>query len=333
MASRFFNKIPKNRRPVYETELGEAWADDAKNLLKRLDDQSIDLIITSPPYALIKKKEYGNESEEDYVRWFRPFAKDFHRILKDNGSLVLNIGGVWKKGEPTRSLYPYRLLLDLCCPSSRRRKAPQFYLAQEFYWLNPAKIPNPIEWVNVRRIRVKDAVEHVWWLSKTPWPKANNRKILVPYSKHMERLLKRGTYNDGIRPSGWNIAKSWARDNGGAIPPNFEDSDALNLLLNLLVISNTSSNDSLHRALKEREGKAHPAMFPTGLPEFFIRLLTDEEDIVLDPFSGSNSSGYIAEKLKRRWISIEIKADYVETSRFRWRNAPELCRSETKNSR
>jgi site-specific DNA-methyltransferase (cytosine-N4-specific) len=330
LVSRFFIKTPKNKNPVYETEFGEAWAGDSKKIIKQLDDKSINLIITSPPYALIKKKEYGNENEDDYVRWFRPFAREFYRVLKDDGSLVMNIGGAWKKGVPSRSLYPYQLLLDLCCPSSRRHEAPRFYLAQEFYWLNPAKIPNPIEWVNVRRIRVKDAVEHVWWLSKTNWPKADNRKVLVPYSKHMKRLLDTGIYNDGMRPSGWNIAKSWAQDNGGAIPPNFRGDDSTNLLLNLLVISNTSSNDVLHRALKEKGGKTHPAMYPKDLPEFFIKLLTDEDDVILDPFSGSNSSGYMAEELKRRWISIDINTDYVENSRFRWEKAPELFKGKVK---
>lgn len=324
MTSKFFNRIFKQREPVYRTQLGEAWADDARKLLKKLDDKSINLIITSPPYALIKQKEYGNEGEDAYIKWFRPFAREFYRILKDDGSLVINIGGTWKKGQPVRSLYPYQLILDLCDPSSNRRKSEKFHLAQEFYWLNPAKIPNPVEWVNVRRIRVKDAVEHVWWLSKTIWPKADNRKVLIPYSKHMERLIKTGKYNSGVRPSGWNISESWAKDNGGAIPPNFEGRDALELILNLLVISNTSSNDSLHRALRARGNKSHPAMFPIELPEFFIRMLTSEKDIVLDPFCGSNATGYVAEKLGRNWLSIDKDYEYVQASRFRWDNPPEL---------
>ena len=97
-----------------------------------------------------------------------------------------------------------------------------FHLAQEFYWLNPAKLPNPVQWTNINRERVKDAVEPIWWLSKSPHPKADNRKVLVPYSEHMQRLLKTGKYNSGLRPSGWNISEVWARDNGGAIPSNFE---------------------------------------------------------------------------------------------------------------
>ena len=287
-------------------------------LLKKIPDESIDLVVTSPPYGLLKKKEYGNEDQNDYVKWFRPFAKELHRVLKSSGSLVINIGGAWQKGQPTRSLYPYRLMLDLCEPDRRRKSAPVFHLAQEFYWLNPAKLPNPVQWVNVTRERAKDAVEPVWWLSKDPHPKACNRKVLVPYSKHMQRLIETGKYNSGARPSGWNISKVWARDNGGAIPSNFEADDALNYLFNVLVVSNTSSNDAWRKSVKESGGNAHPAIFPAALPEFFIRMLTDEGDTVLDPFSGSNSTGWVADNLQRQWIAIDLDKGYVKDSRLRW---------------
>ena len=281
-------------------------------------------MVTSPPYSLVKKKAYGNENQHDYVQWFRPFAKELHRVLKPTGSLVLNVAGAWQKGKPTRSLYPYRMILDLCEPDPRRKSAPVYHLAQEFYWLNPAKIPNPIQWTNVTRERVKDAVEPVWWLSKSPHPKANNRNVLVSYSEHMHRLLRTGKYNAGPRPSGWNVSRIWGKDNGGAIPPNFLSDDALNYLFNVLVISNTSSNDSLRTSVKAAGRSPHPAMFPVALPEFFIRMLTDEGDTVLDPFGGSNSTGWIAEALQRRWISMDTNADYVADSRFRWSPPPEL---------
>ena len=316
--SDFFEHLKSGQAPAYATARGEAWVGDSRTLLKKIPDESVDLVVTSPPYGLLKKKEYGNEDQDDYVKWFRPFAKELHRVLKASGSLVINIGGAWQKGQPTRSLYPYRLMLDLCEPDRRRKSAPVFHLAQEFYWLNPAKLPNPVQWANVTRERVKDAVEPVWWLSKDPHPKACNRKVLVPYSKHMEKLIETGKYNSGARPSGWNISKVWARDNGGAIPPNFESDDALNYLFNVLVVSNTSSNDPWRKSVKEAGGNAHPAMFPTALPEFFIRMLTDEGDTVLDPFAGSNSTGWVADNLERRWIAIEMDEGYVVDSRLRW---------------
>ena len=307
------------RRPIaYARASGEAWIGDSRQLLKRLPAESVDLVFTSPPYALRKPKEYGNETELEYMRWFRPFAAEIHRILKPTGSLVLNLGGSWIKGQPTRSLYPYRLILDLCDPNPRRKDAPRFHLAQDFYWLNPAKLPNPVEYVNVRRIRVKDAVEAVWWLSKTPYPKANNKEVLVPYSKHMQRLIATQRYNDGTRPSGWHISKKWGRDNGGAISPNFLAGEWAGGLLNLLVESNTSSNDALRRQLRQNGKSPHPAMFPLGLPEFFIKFLTDPGDFVVDPFAGSNATGFVADRLDRNWLSLDLSAQYVEDSELRW---------------
>ena len=316
--SEFLTNLGPRQKPYYVTDWGEAWVGDSRKLLKKLDDESIDLVVTSPPYGLLKKKEYGNERQDEYVKWFRPFAKELYRVLKSTGSLVMNIGGAWQKGQPTRAMYPYRLMLDLCEPSKTRTSAPIFHLAQEFYWLNPAKIPNPVQWANVTRERVKDAVEPIWWLSKAPHPKANNRKVLVPYSEHMQRLLKTGKYNSGPRPSGWNISEVWGKDNGGAIPSNFESSDALNYLFNILVVSNTSSNDTLRRTMKEAGSSAHPAMFPNALPEFFIQMLTDEGDVVLDPFAGSNSTGWVADNLRRKWVAMDINEHYVESSRLRW---------------
>lgn len=316
--SDFLTGLRSGWTPHYVTDLGEAWVGDSRKLLKNIEESSIDLVVTSPPYGLVKKKEYGNESQDHYVRWFRPFAREIHRVLKPTGSFVLNIAGAWQKGKPTRSLYPYRLMLDLCEPSPRRKNAPVFHLAQEFYWLNPAKLPNPVQWANVKRVRVKDAVEPIWWLSKSPHPKANNRNVLVPYSEHMQRLLRTGKYNAGTRPSGWNISEVWARDNGGAIPSNFESDDALAYLFNVLVMSNTSSNDVLRKSIKESGAKAHPAMFPVALPEFFIRMLTDKGDKVLDPFGGSNTTGAVADRLGRKWLSIDISYEYIDASRFQW---------------
>ena len=326
-SSPFFSGLRPRRNVVYAHELGEAWKGDSCKLLSRLEPESVDLILTSPPYPLLKKKAYGNESEEDYVRWLRPFARRFRRVLKPEGSLILNLGGAWMKGQPVRSLYSYRLLLDLC--DQRTPEDRRFFLAQELYWLNPAKVPNPVQWVNVERIRVKDAVETIWWLSKSERPKANNRNVLVPYSKHMKRLISTNRYNRGPRPSGWVASDKWGRDNGGAIPPNFLSDDGLSVL-NLLVESNTASSDPLRRRLRGSEMQPHPAMFPKGLPEFFIKLLTDPGDVVLDPFAGSNTTGYVADSLQRQWLSIDLDEDYLDASRYRW-DGPVTTDAETEN--
>lgn len=284
--------------PAYETNRGCAYLGDSLGVMRRLGSESVNLVMTSPPFALTFKKEYGNKSQEDYVSWFVEYAKEMYRLLPDDGSFVLDIGGAWNKGTPTRSLYHYKLAIAIC-------EEAGFHLAQDFFWFRPAALPVPAEWVTVRRIRVKDAVNYVFWFSKTPWPKASNRNVLTPYSDDMNRLLEKG-YRAKSRPSGHNITGKFQQDHGGAIPPN------------LLQMGNNDANGSYMAACKREGVKPHPARFPEGLPSFFINLCTDEGDVVLDPFSGSNMTGYAAEKTGRCWISVELDKEYIDTSRFRF---------------
>lgn len=291
------------QQPYYATSYGAAFLGDSLDFLKQIASDSIDLIVTSPPFALERKKEYGNVHAEEYVPWFLKFAAQFKRVLKDTGSLVIDIGGTWIKGQPTRSLYHFELVIALC-------KTLGFHLAQEFYWYNPSKLPSPAEWVTVQRVRVKDAVDPIWWLSKTPNPKASNRKVLKPYSESMRQLLENG-YRAQRRPSGHDISENFLKDNQGAIPPN------------LLELANTDSNSTYLRECRRRNIKPHPARFPHGLPEFFIQFLTDPGDLVVDPFAGSNITGEVAEKLGRRWLAFEIVEEYLETSKFRFESLQE----------
>ncbi len=291
-------------RPFYRTGRGVAYLGDSLGIMRELKDESISLIVTSPPFPLTfqKKKPYGSVRIDEYVAWFLGFAREFHRLLKADGSFVLDIGGVWNKGTPTRSLYQYELLIALC-------KEAGFHFAQDFYWYNPGALPAPAEWVNVRRIRVKCAVNLVWWLGKTAWPKANNRKVLKEYSDDMLRLLKRG-YRVKERPSGHNITPKFNRNHGGAIPPN------------LIELGNNDSNGEYLKRCLTAGLPVHPARFPRGLPEFFIKLCTDDGEVVLDPFAGSNITGEAAEQLERRWIAIEMVPEYLEGSKFRFEEQP-----------
>ncbi len=294
--------------PFYGTPYGDAYLADSLGLLEALPDYSINLVLTSPPYALHFKKEYGNVEKADYVDWFVKFAKEIFRVLSDDGSFVLNIGGSYNKGVPTRSVYHYKLLIALV-------EEVGFHLAQECFWYNPAKMPMPAEWVTVRRIRVRDSVEHVWWLSKTPWPKANNRNVLKPYSPDMIRLNQKGVRTT-VRPSGHNIKSSFDKVNaGGSIPPNVIEED---VPTDLLRFGNNAANDAYTQACKAANLKIHPARFPAALPEFFIKLLTEDLDVVLDPFAGSNTTGAVAESLGRRWIAIDNVEPYLEGSKFRF---------------
>ena len=284
--------------PYYRTNLGAVYLADSLDILKEFGDRSINLVVTSPPFALTYKKSYGNVSADTYVEWFLPYGREIFRVLADDGSFVLDIGGAWKKGSPTRSLYQFKLLLRLC-------EEIGFHFAQDLYWYNPGAIPAPAEWVNVRRIRVKTAVDMVWWLSKTEWPKADNTRVLKDYSKDMVRLIEKG-YKPKRRPSGHNITKKFGRDHGGSIPPN------------LIELGNNDSNGHYLKACAQAGLPVHPARFPRGLPDFFIRLCTDERDVVLDPFAGSNVTGEVAESLGRRWIAVEIQREFLDGSRYRF---------------
>lgn len=289
----------------YTTPNGRAWCGEALSLLRNLPDKSIDLICTSPPFALNRKKTYGNEHQDNYLKWFRPFADEFHRILTDDGSLVIEIGGAWVPGSPTRSVYHYELVVGLV-------REVQFHLAEEFYWFNRAKLPTPAQWVTIERIRVKDAVNPIWWLSKSERPNADNRRILKPYSKAQQRLMKRGTYNSGKRPSGHVISEVFATDNGGAIPPN------------LIEVANTSSNDPYDIYCERHKLTKHPARFPLEIPGFFIQFLTEPGQLVLDPFAGSNMTGACAEELKRRWLAYDLSEEYLAGSLGRFESVAGL---------
>ncbi len=319
-----------NAQPYYTTKAGAAYLGDSLELMKQLDDASVDLICTSPPFALLRQKSYGNVASEEYVEWFRPFAEQFKRILKPEGSLVIDLGGTWIKGLPYRSLYHYEFLLRLCKPIEEGGEFG-FFLAQELYWYNPAKLPTPAEWVTVRRIRVKDAVNTVWWLRPSPIidekdGKVSNRRILKPYSEAQQNLMKNG-YTPKLRPSEHDISGKFGKNNGGAIPPNILADDAFEMEIgapvpvNVIAASNTSSNDRYQRRCRETRTKRHPARFPKALPEFIIGLTTEEGDLVLDPFAGSNTTGEVAQEMGRYYLAFELEEEYLKSSRFRF---PEL---------
>lgn len=263
----------------------------------------VNLIFTSPPFPLNRKKRYGNETGDAYIRWLTAFGPLFKRMLAPDGSIVMEMGNSWEPGAPVMSTLAIRALLEFLSKNS-------LHLCQEFIWQNPAKLPSPAEWVNVKRIRVKDSFTKLWWMAPKQRPKANNERVLQEYSESMKSLLKKGTYNAGIRPSEHNIgAESFLRDNGGAIPSN------------VLTFANTHSSDAYQKYCRANGLSLHPARMPTALAQFFIRFLTEPGDIVLDPFGGSNTTGAAAEQLERFWLSIEASRDYVSGSRGRFGDA------------
>jgi len=295
-------RLPDLKFPTaYTTHAGAAYCGDSLELLRLLPAGSINLVMTSPPFALLREKTYGNESQAEYVDWLITFCKEVHRVLAEDGSFVLDLGGAYQRGMPSRSLYQWRVLI-------RCVDELGFHLAEEVYWHNPSKLPSPIEWVNKRKLRMKDSVNTVWWFGKTAWPKADTTKVLAPYSERMKQLLKdpAAFYKPKIRPSGHDIGKGFGTDNGGAIPSN------------LLQISNTESNGAYLAACKLVGATPHPARFPALLPRHFIRMLTDPDDIVLDIFAGSNTTGQVAEAEGRQWLAFDLSREYLAASAFRF---------------
>jgi site-specific DNA-methyltransferase (cytosine-N4-specific) len=297
----------RNARPgivvtVYESDRGMVLWATAEAVEARLEAESINLIVTSPPYLLSegRRKEYaGPRTEGEYVEWLAERAAAWHRALAADGSLFLNLGDCWVPGTPTQSLYQERLLLRLVDDLG-------YHLAEKLYWENPAKLPAPAEWVTIRRVRVTPSVEPVLWLAKGPHPKADNRRVLRPYQEGTKRMIAAGGAGPGgagagRRPSGYEFAADgFARDNGGSIPHS------------LLSISNTASNDGYLRACRASGRRPHPARFPRQLAEFCINLTTEPGDVVYDPFAGSLTTAEAAQAAGRRWLASEASREYIE---------------------
>lgn len=307
---------------IYETGHGEMYHGDTLALLDSPQGAELrgkaQLVLTSPPFPLNQKKKYGNKQGEEYIEWFAAFAPKLTELLTPDGSIVIEIGNAWEPGRPVMSTVVLRALL-------RFLEEANLNLCQEFVWYNPARLPSPVQWVNVERIRVKDAFSKIWWMSPVDRPKADNRRILKAYSASMKRLIATGKYNSGRRPSEHNIGKeSFKTNNNGAIPPNVGGGDDAPSLGTLLKGTNTHSNEQYQTFCRERDIAPHPARMPPELVEFFVKFLTEEDDLVFDPFGGSNTTGSVAEQLNRRWVSCEAQLHYVTASLGRF--SPEALR-------
>lgn len=304
---------------IYETDLGQMYCGDTLAMLASEEGAALrgkaQLVFTSPPFPLNAKKKYGNLQGEEYIEWFAGFAPKLKDLLTSDGSIVIEIGNAWEPGRPVMSTVVLKALL-------RFLETADLHLCQEFVWYNPARLPSPVQWVNVERIRVKDAFSKIWWMSPVDRPKADNRRILKEYSASMKRLIETGKYNSGKRPSEHNIGKeSFKTNNEGAIPPNVIDGDEAPGLGTLLKGTNTRSSEQYQMFCRERGIPLHPARMPKELVEFFVKFLTEEGDLVFDPFGGSNTTGWVAEQLDRRWASCEANLPYVTSSLGRFDQA------------
>jgi len=253
---------------------------DCAEALKSFEDNTFDLIITSPPYADRRVQTYGGVKPEQYVEWFLPRSEQFLRVLKPTGSFVLNIKEKAENGE--RHTYVLELILAL--------RKQGWYWTDEYIWHKKNCYPG--KWPN----RFRDAWERCLHFTKSRKFKMNQEAVMVPMGDWAETRLKSLSKNDVVRYDsqvgsgfGKNIA-NWAQRTM-AYPTNV-----------------------LHLAT-ECGNKNHSAAFPKSLPEWFIKLFTDEGDWVLDPFVGSGTSVKVAKELRRNAVGIEVLAEYCEMAR------------------
>lgn len=249
-------------------------------LKKQASDNSIDLIITSPPYADRRVHTYGGVKPEQYVEWFLPRSEQFLRVLKPTGSFVLNIKEKAENGE--RHTYVLELILAL--------RKQGWYWTEEYIWHKRNCYPG--KWPN----RFRDSWERCLHFTKSRKFKMNQESVMVPMGDWADARLKSLGKNDTVRYDsqvgsgfGKNIA-NWAQ-RSMAYPTNV-----------------------LHMAT-ECGNKNHSAAFPKALPEWFIKLFTDEGDFVLDPFAGSGTTLEVAKNLRRNAIGVEILSEYCELAR------------------
>jgi site-specific DNA-methyltransferase (adenine-specific) len=250
---------------------------DSKEMLKKLSKNSVDLIVTSPPYADQRKGTYGGIHPDKYVDWFLPISKELHRILKPTGTFILNIKEKVVEGE--RSVYVMELILEM-------RKQGWLW-TEEFIWHKKNCYPG--KWPN----RFRDSWERLLQFNKDKKFHMYQEEVMVPMGEWAKDRLKNLSDTDKIRDNskvgsgfGKNISNWLTRDK--AYPTNV-----------------------LHLAT-ECNNKNHSAAFPEELPKWFIKLFTKENDTVLDPFMGSGTTILVANRMKRHSIGIDIVPEYYD---------------------
>jgi site-specific DNA-methyltransferase (adenine-specific)/site-specific DNA-methyltransferase (cytosine-N4-specific) len=250
---------------------------DCREMLKSLPDNSVDLIVTSPPYADQRKNTYGGIHPDKYVEWFLPVSEQLLRVLKPSGTFILNIKEKVVEGE--RSTYVMELILEM-------RKQGWLW-TEEFIWHKKNCYPG--KWPN----RFRDAWERLLQFNKNRQFNMYQEEVMVPMGDWAKTRLKNLSETDKTRDnskvgSGFGKKISNWIDREMAFPTN------------VLHLSTECNN------------KNHSAAFPEGLPEWFIKLFTKEEDTVLDPFMGSGTTVFVAQRMRRHSIGIEIVPEYYK---------------------
>lgn len=284
---------------IFWTDKGDCFWGEFEAVGECIKDESVNLHITSPPYPLVAPMEYGNISAKRYIDWFMPYAEMVYRTLTPDGSMIVNLGEVYNQGVPTVNTYLERFVIAL-------EDRLGFKLCGRFYWYNRGKLPTPLAWVGQKRIRVKRVIEPLYWFAKCDNPKADNRKVLVPYTEKHKKNLEKGQWQTRTRASGHVVGANYYNNNGGSIPGN------------LLDIPHLGPNDSYIRSCRVHGLKPHPARFPKSLAEWFIKFLTDKGDLIADLLCGSGTVAQAAEELGRNWLISDKSLHYLRTAVLRF---------------
>jgi site-specific DNA-methyltransferase (adenine-specific) len=257
------------------TNISTIYARDVSSMLGVLDDNSVDLIITSPPYAERRKKAYGGIAGEKYVEWFLPISAELRRVLKPTGSFVLIIKEGTHHGE--RQTYVYELALAL--------REQGWLFVDEMIWHKTNPFPTG------NKNRLKDAFERCYHFAKTRefkfFPEVVRTKSTSKWAADTERRKNKGPHRT-TNGSGMHMSR---RITGDLVRPS-----------NVVTMPSSSINIK------------HPAVFPVELPEFFVKLMTEKGDVVLDPFMGSGSTAIAARGLGRLYVGLELSEEYLELS-------------------
>lgn len=255
---------------------------EALEELSRLPDATFDLIVTSPPYADSRKKTYGGIQPGKYVDWFIPIGAQLFRVLKPSGSFVLNIKERVVEGE--RHTYVIELILAL--------RQQGWRWTEEYCWHKKNSYPG--KWPN----RFRDSWERCLHFTKQKHFKMNQDAVMVPMGSWASDRLR-------------NLSDTDKKRDESKVQSGFGKK-----ILNWVGRELAYPSNVLHMAT-ECYNQGHSAAFPLALPEWFIKLFSDEGDIVLDPFAGSGTTAVAAMKLNRRYFGIEIQPDYCDLARER----------------
>lgn len=292
----------------FRTDLGLAIWGPSGDIFKRLN-VPVTLCFSSPPYCLAKPRAYGNPPEREIVDYICDTLEPVIEALAEDGSLVLNVSNdIFIQGTPARSTYVERLTLEIC-------ERFGLHLMDRLIWQNPSKAPGPVQWASKSRQQLNVGYEPVLWFAKNPLKcKSNNNRVLQPHSERHLKLIGAGgeqrhsNYGDGayrLRPG------SFGNQTAGTIPKN------------VITRGHRCAHGSKHRQIAQGLGlPTHGAPMPYSIPEFLIQFLTEEGDLVIDPWAGRNMTSLAAELLGRSWMSGEMMLQHIRSGAELFRGRP-----------